>query len=157
MLLHSCGEGLAPLNDKGSGPGFIKGTIRYVNGRNGWNDSKDSLIAVRAAAFTVYPLPDSAGIINELLAGRAYVSGLETLPIRVDSAQYIISITQSPVLIRYIAIALQYTSDLNSQRVIGVYSTAGDNKQPSPLYVPAGDTVTADITVDFNNLPPQPF
>ena len=157
-LLLGCSQGLAPEErNMKSGPGLIRGKIIYQGGINSWSNAPDSVIGMRAAAFLIYPLPDSAGIINELLQSRAFVSGLTSLPIFVDSSDFEIAIPKPPVTVQYLAIAQQITSDLNTQKVVGVYTTSGDNTKPSSIYVDNGDTVTVRIIVDFTNLPPQPF
>jgi len=157
LLFNSCGEGLAPPEpEKSMVPGLLRGTIVYVGGKEGWVNAPDSVIAIRAAGFIKYPLPDSAGIINELLEGRAIISGLLSLPLFVDSSTFEIPIPAPPMTLQYFAIAQQTTTDLNSQTIVGVYSDKS-NFDPLPIVIRSGDTVNIRITVDFRNLPPQPF
>jgi len=157
LLLISCSEGLAPPEPEAKvGPGLLRGTIIYVGGKDNWMHAPDSVIAVRAAGFTTYPLPDSAGIVNELLEGRAIISGFQSLPLFVDSASFEIPIPKPPMTLQYFAIAQQTSTDLNDQTIIGVYSDK-PNFAPLPITIGSGDTVNIRIMVDFKNLPPQPF
>lgn len=157
MLLISCGEGLAPPEPElKKGPGLLRGTIIYEGGVQGWENAPDSVVAIRAAGFTAYPLPDSAGIINELLNGRAVISGFNSLPLFVDSSTFEIPIDNTPMTLKYFAIAQQTSIDLNDQTIVGVYSNAPDFT-PLPIMIGPGDTVSVTIKVDFRNRPPQPF
>jgi hypothetical protein len=157
FLLISCGEGLAPPEPElKKGPGLLRGTIIYEGGVQSWANAPDSVIAIRAAGFTIYPLPDSAGIINELLNGRAVISGFQSLPIYVDSSTFEIPIENAPITLQYFAIAQQTSVDLNDQTIIGVYSNS-PNFTPLPITIKSGDTVSIVIKVDFRNRPPQPF
>jgi hypothetical protein len=155
--LISCGEGLMPPEpDLKSGPGLLRGTIIYEGGKDSWMNAPDSVVAIRAAGFLSYPLPDSAGIINELLNGRAVISGFESLPLFADSTTFEIPIPNPPVTLQYFAIAQQTSTDLNDQTIIGVYSISPDFT-PLPIQIGSGDTVSIVIRVDFRNRPPQPF
>jgi len=157
ILLISCGEGLAPPEPElKKGPGLLRGTIVYEGGVDSWSNAPDSVVAIRAAGFLSYPLPDSAGIINELLNGRAVISGFTSLPLFVDSATFEIPIENAPVTLQYFAISQQTSIDLNDQTIIGVYSNSPDFT-PLPITIPSGDTVSITITVDFRKRPPQPF
>ncbi|MCE2756181.1 MAG: hypothetical protein LW818_09390 [Ignavibacteriae bacterium] len=157
LLLISCGEGLAPPEpDLKVGPGLLRGTIIYEGGVQGWENAPDSVVAIRAAGFLSYPLPDSAGIINELLNGRAVISGFTSLPVFVDSSTFEIPIENTPTTLKYFAIAQQTSIDLNDQTIIGVYSNFPDFT-PIPITIKSGDTVSIVIKVDFRNRPPQPF
>ena len=157
LLLISCGEGLAPPEpDLKVGPGLLRGTIIYEGGVQGWENAPDSVVAIRAAGFLSYPLPDSAGIINELLNGRAIISGFTSLPLYVDSATFEIPIENTPTTLKYFAISQQTSIDLNDQTIIGVYSNSPDFT-PLPITIGSGDTVSISINVDFRKRPPQPF
>jgi len=157
IFLLSCGEGLVPPEpDLKIGPGLLRGTIIYEGGVQGWVNAPDSVVAIRAAGFLSYPLPDSAGIINELLNGRAVISGFTSLPIFVDSSTFEIPIENTPTTLKYFAIAQQTSIDLNDQTIIGVYSNTPDFA-PIPITINSGDTVSIVIKVDFRNRPPQPF
>ncbi|MEY3688954.1 MAG: hypothetical protein RIT37_516 [Bacteroidota bacterium] len=157
FLLLSCGEGLAPPEPElKMGPGVLRGTIIYVGGADSWMNAPDSVVAIRAAGFLSYPLPDSAGIINELLNGRAIISGFTSLPLYVDSATFEIPIENTPTTLKYFAISQQTSIDLNDQTIIGVYSNSSDFT-PLPITIGSGDTVSITINVDFRKRPPQPF
>ncbi len=151
VFLASCQEGLEPPSpDEKS---FIGGQITFVGGSENW-PPEDSVFAVRVVAFKDYPPKD---IMTELLSGNAYFT-MESLPFYVDNANYSIEITDTPVTIEYIAVALQFTDAITSQIAIGVYTVTGDRSQPTPVEILRGQTINdLDIEVDFDNLPPQPF
>ncbi len=154
--LASCNAGLEPNNSHSPiGKTYLSGTVTYKGGKDNWKFAKDSIVAIRVVAFK--NLPDSSGILNDILAGNAFFTP-ESLPFFVDSSSYSIEITTLPVDIRYIGVAQQYGIDLTKkQRVIGIYTLSGDNTKPSSITVEKNKINRADIFVDFENLPPQPF
>ncbi len=156
LIIASCSGGLEPNNSHSpDGKTYLTGTITYKGGKDNWKFMQDSVVSIRVVAFKRYP--DSSGIISDILTGNAFFT-LESLPFFVDSSSYSIEIKELPVDLVYIGAAQQYGADITKQqRVIGVYSLSGDNTKPSPITVEKGKTNRADITVDFQNLPPQPF
>ncbi len=150
ILLSSCDGGLKPPEEKEKS--FLEVTINYIGGASEWPD-KDSVIAVRLAAFKTYPTSD---IINEFAAKNVYFTFL-SLPLFVDSSFVSLEITSPPVELKYIVIVQQYDSLLTSQKAIGVYTTSGDQSDPSAILVEPGKSYPIKINVDFNNPPPQPF
>jgi hypothetical protein len=150
-LFYSCQEGLEPPPPEQKS--FIGGKITFIGGSDNW-PPEDSVYAVRVVAFKDYPPQD---IITELISGNAYFT-LESLPFFVDTATFSIEIPETPVTFQYIAVALQYTDDIMTQRAIGVYTLTGDKTQPSQVELNTGERINdLDIEVDFNDLPPQPF
>jgi len=150
-LLMSCQEGLEPPPPEQKS--FIGGKITFIGGAENW-PPEDSVFAVRVVAFKDYPPKD---IITELISGNAYFT-LESLPLFIDSTSFSIEIPETPVIFKYIAVALQYTDDIMSQRAIGVYTLTGDYTLPSSVEIKTGQKINnIDIEVDFNDLPPQPF
>lgn len=160
IQLNACQEGLAPNNTHNpDNKTYLTGTIRYKGGLSNWKYAKDSLTAIRVVAFKT--IPDSAGILKDILAGNVFVSPKnigESLPINVDSSMYSIEFSDVPVNLLYIAVAQQYGADLTKQqRVIGLYTLTKDLTKPSSIFVEKGKNNNADIEVDFQNIPPQPF
>jgi hypothetical protein len=41
--------------------------------------------------------------------------------------------------------------------MLDVYAPTGDKTNPGTIRVPSGGVVDVNFTVDFDNLPPQPF
>ena len=145
----SCNEGLSPpiLVPKS----YISGKITYKDGLINWPPN-DSVKAIRVVAFKNYPPKD---IVNEIIQGNAFFT--DTLPLYVDSSSYLIEIKTLPVELPYI-VAVQNYGTIMEWRAIGVYTLTGDNTKPTKLSVAAGMIYNKiDITVDFKNLPPQPF
>ena len=151
IFIIGCNEGLAPMNE--SQKSYLNGILVFQGGKVAW--PKDSVIAIRVAAFKNYPFSGSSGIMQEILNGNAYFT-VESLPLYVDSASFSIEITSLPVLLKYIGVAQQLDSNILDQRVIGVYSETGNNTQPSSIFIEEGKTYNIRIVIDFNNLPPQP-
>ncbi len=146
-LLSSCNDGLSPQLEQKA---ILQGTIIYQSGINSW-PPQDSLKDLRVVAFKHFP---PQNIIEEILSGSAYYTQ-ETLPFFVDSSHFAIEIPDAPVLLQYIAVAQEY-GGLMDWRVIGVYK-AGNSDTASILSINKSETKNITISVDFNNLPPQPF
>ncbi|MBI3258366.1 MAG: hypothetical protein HYZ54_02630 [Ignavibacteriae bacterium] len=156
ISLVSCNAGLEPNNSHSPiGKTYLSGTITYKGGKDNWKFAKDSIVSIRVVAFKHYP--DSSGILNDILSGNAFFT-TESLPFFVDSSSYSIEIAALRVELLYIGVAQQYGADLTKQqRVIGLYTLSGDNTKPSSITVEKDKINRADIFVDFENLPPQPF
>jgi hypothetical protein len=148
IFLISCQEGLEPKLIPNS---YIGGIITFKGGSNSW---PDTVTALRVVAFK----NDNPEVFFEEIAqGNAYFD-FASLPIRVDSIEWKINIPDPPVELKYIAVALQPTSDILKQIVVGVYTISGDKTLPSWVKVDIGDTFNnLNIEVDFDDLPPQPF
>jgi len=61
----------------------------------------------------------------------------------------------------YVIVAQSKTADISFARadwvIVGVYNTGGDQSKPKSLLIENGKITTGvDITVNFNNPPPQP-
>ncbi len=155
-LLVSCNEGLEPAfvsSTQQTGSAYIKGTLIIKNGISGWNDSKDSVYAVRVAAFVDNP---PSNIVQSLLSGTAYLSS-DSIELFTDSSTFIVEIPDPPKTIRYLGAALQYKkNDIFAQRVIGLYTPSGDVNLPGIVELKPRDTAIVRIMIDFANLPPQP-
>jgi hypothetical protein len=164
VLAVQCDGGLAPTPLPVAGSATtISGSIRFVGGKASW-PRRDSVWTMRVVGFQKFPPPD---LVGELLQGRAYFTPAalqldSTLPLFVDSSRYTITLPDSvPPRIEYLCVAVLLDTarifSSSAWRVVGVYSESGNNRQPSQISLTAGRNHTADITVDFKNLPPQPF
>ncbi|MCX6155488.1 MAG: hypothetical protein NT007_15155 [Candidatus Kapabacteria bacterium] len=148
-FLISCNQGIAPPPAKIRT--YLFGTIKYIGGKSSWPVA-DSVKDIRVVAFRNYPPTD---ILSEVLASRALYSA-NSLPFFVDSCKYQIEIPNPPDTLKYIVVAQNYGS-LLEWRVIGVFTRSGDVSKPSEIYIKPQISDTANMKVDFNNLPPQPF
>ncbi|MBK9246874.1 MAG: hypothetical protein IPM69_01865 [Ignavibacteria bacterium] len=155
-----CSQGLEPnFTHNPDNKTYLTGTIYYKNGKENWKFAQDSLAYIRVVGFKTYP--DSAGIIKDILAGNVFITPkniAESLPMHVDSSLYSMEFTEVPINVVYLAVVQQYGLDLTKQqRVIGVFSLTLDNSNPSAILIEKGKQNRANIFVDFENLPPQPF
>ena len=149
-LLAACDGGLEPAEKP-----VIAGVVTFKGGGDSWPPA-DSVKEVRIVAFRVYPPQD---IISEVLNERAYFTQ-QSLPLFADTASYSIELPNPPPgRIAAVVAALRFGDNIMADwRVIGLYTTSGDNSTPSPLDL-TGSAAQRNIhiTVDFDNLPPQPF
>lgn len=156
LLFPSCNEGIqappeTPAGPTPGTPGFA-GTITYRN----WPPA-DSLIDLRIVAFKNFP-PGS--IVTEVLSGSAIIYpplGGPNLPFNVDTTHYFVPTPGGEY--KYVVVAQQYGRVVTTDwRAVGQYDLDTNLAVPSPIQVPADDTLMhVDITVDFNHRPPQPF
>ncbi|MCS6807687.1 MAG: hypothetical protein RML40_03250 [Bacteroidota bacterium] len=157
----NCDGGLAPPPIPP--PTSISGVVRFVGGAASW-PPRDSVWTMRVVAFRQFPPQD---LIGDLFQGRAYFtpSALQldsTLALFSDSARYSLVFGDSiPPRISYLCVALLVDTAkvLSTQgwRVVGVYTTTGNQREPSSITIIPGRDHRADMTVDFKNPPPQPF
>jgi hypothetical protein len=149
LLLAACDEGLAPDPDDGVTPG-MSGELKALTS---WPPA-DSVRDLRIVAFRKYPPVD---ILTEVLGGTAIFS--EQLEYGLTSQSWRISREDMSGEYEYIVAAQQYGDNMFLDwRVVGVFSRSGDVNQPSGIDLRTRrfhDDV--DISIDFDNLPPQPF
>lgn len=150
FLLIACDEGLKPAEPEQKS--FLNGTIHYKNGADNW-PPEDSCFAIRVVAFKSYPPQD---IIKELSEGNAYFT-IKSLPLFVDSSSFSLEISNSPVELKYIVAAMQYSFDITAQKVVGLWSLKQNKFEPSSVFIEKGKSYSIEIDVDFDSLPPQPF
>ena len=153
IWLSACNEGLAP--PPSGCKTYLNGLITYKGGVSAW--PAESVYAIRVAAFKNYPFSDNSSIITEIENGNAYVN-FTSLPLRVDTCGFSFEIKDTPVDLKYIAVALQYNdTDITAEKVVGIYTETGDRTKPSSIIINKCDSVFINIIVDFDSLPPQPF
>lgn len=130
-------------------PGF-SGTLHI---RGTW-PPQDSVRDLRVAAFRNYPPKD---LLSEVLGGSAVFS--DGLPHGMDSIAYRVQAEALRGVFAYVVVAQNYGPDpFQHWRAVGVYTVSGDVRAPSPIDVGGGRFLRdIDITVDFIDLPPQPF
>jgi hypothetical protein len=154
LLLLGCSGGLDPteLPPQAS----ISGRLIVRGGTQSY-PPRDSLFDLRVVAFRT--IPKDSSIIAAVLGGEAYFTQTSVI----DSSSYSITIpltgnVPEPLRLEYIAVAQQYGPNVFSDwRVVGVYSE-------DTLWTPKAVVLTrgvhrtdVDITIDFQNPPPQPF
>ncbi len=150
LAFAGCYGGLEPTDPLEKS--FVRGRIAYVGGAENW-PPPDSVKEIRAVAFKSYPPKD---IFNEILSENAYFTP-DTLPRFVAGSSYEIEIPEPPTELKYIAVAQRYGT-IMEWLAIGVYAVEGGPENPTAVRIETGETADSiDITVDFDNLPPQPF
>lgn len=147
FAMAGCDHGLEPVAPQG--PGF-GGTLTVVS----TFPPADSLLDLRVIAFRNYP---PTNIALEVLSGNAVFS--ETLSITERSQMYTVSNSTLKGAFAYVVVAQRYGPALDSNwRAVGVYTLSGDKTKPSSIDLKGGEFVSnVNITVDYYNLPPQPF
>lgn len=149
-LLASCDHGLSPDL---STPASVPGIAGKLHVKSLWPPS-DSLFDLRVVAFRNNP-PKS--ILEEFLKGTLEFS--DEIPFRFNDTTYRMQRESISGVYAYVVVAHQYGPDpFQHWRVVGVYTTTGDVRFPSPVNVlPRTVVEEVDIDIDFYNLPPQPF
>jgi len=146
--LLSC-EGLVPPEPVGFTG--VSGTISIVGGVDGW--PIDSLPDLRVVLFEQQPnSPDS--ILPFILSGRASFSS--SLPQRFASAPYTVEVQGAPRTYRYVVVAMQVGPNVLLDWKMAALHT-DDGTSPLSITIVRGQNLPIDFTVDFSNLPPQPF
>jgi hypothetical protein len=151
IALIGCG-GLDPTIE----PSFsgIRGSIRFVGGTSRW--PADSIYDLRVVAFEEQPTVP-ADIIASLIRQRAAFTPA-MLPVRVDSASFEIEVLAPPRSFPYVVVAMQVGPNFQQDwLMLDVYAPSGDKTIPGTVRVPSGGVVGVNFSVDFDNLPPQPF
>ncbi len=161
VIAISCDGGLAPppIPPVTS----ISGTVRFVGGRASW-PRRDSVWTMRVVGFRQFPPQD---LIGDLFQGRAFFTPAalqldSTITLFSDSARYSLVFGDSiPRQIQYLCVAMLIDTArlLTTQgwRIVGVYNTSGNQREPTTINLTQGRDHPANITVDFKNPPPQPF
>lgn len=151
--LTACNKGIESEPQVATGPGAMTGLVTYRN----W-PSPDSLRDLRIVAFKNFPPGD---IVSEVLQSRAVVypplGDTALVPFLVDSLRYKFILEAGTY--EYVVVAQQFGPNvLADWRPVGQYDLDTDLSVPSPVIVPAADTVrNINIIVDFVNRPPTPF
>jgi hypothetical protein len=154
--LTSCDKGLEP--PPAVKPGF-GGTVRFV--RSSWPPA-GSIYGLWVFTSQLYP-SDSTAILTGLFSDPPTIylypgltGSLSLVP--VDSVTY--AIYPAPATYVYTGLIQQTTPVLTvgGLRIVGLYCKPLPGFVPETLVVNAGEyTSGIDMTVDFHNIPPQPF
>jgi hypothetical protein len=147
-----CNQGLEPV-EPGTAVSAVAGTIRYRN----W-PPPDSLLDLRIVAFREFP---PGNIVASVLSGQAAVypplGDTSLVPFYVDSVRY--GFALDPGTYEYVTVVQQFGQNLFTDwRAVGQYDLDTNLEVPSPILVPAADTLRdVNISVDFSHPPPPPF
>lgn len=131
----------------------LSGTITYKGGPAAW--PADSVYEVRVVVFDSIPKTPQK-ILPDIIAGKAIFTG--QLPVRVESSTYELAIYGTPRTFTYVVVAMRYGPDIAADwKMLTVVDIDGDPTRPASVHVEQNQRVNIDFTVDFANLPPQPF
>lgn len=132
----------------------LRGTITYVGGPAAW--PTDTIYDLRVVAFEKKPTERNQVLLALAAQTASYSPAM--LPVRVDSTPYALEVLLTPRTFEYVVVAMQNGPDfLKDWLMLDVYAVNGNPADPSRIIVPSGQTVAVNFTVDFANLPPQPF
>ncbi|MFM8771158.1 MAG: hypothetical protein ACKOE4_03945 [Candidatus Kapaibacterium sp.] len=132
----------------------LRGTIRYIGGKNSW--PKDSIYDLRVVAFEKKPKLRE-DVVSAVVQQTAAFSPV-MLPTFEDSTLYVLEVLGTPRTFEYVVVAMQNgPSFLTDWLMLDVYAPTGDPTQPGRIVVPSGGTINLDFRVGFDSLPPQPF
>ena len=151
--LASCGGGLEPYPIPEDFTGF-RGTVTFTGDVTSW--PTDSIYNLVVVAFEEQP--DSvADILPAVLGGRAVFS--TSLPLFVPSATYQIELpADRERTFRYVVVGMQDGPVITQDwTMLAVHAVDNDPSRPDSVVIKPGVTSMVDFTVDFANLPPQPF
>ncbi len=146
FLLGACGEGLEPnFATFPENQSTIYGTITF---KGQWPPI-DSLKDLRVIGIKNFPPKDfqTAFFSGDILFTES------SLDFFTNSVDYVITIADAPLTVEYLAVAQNY-GGLLEWKSVGVYQ---ENDVPNILNVEKGKSIEANFTVDFDNLPQQPF
>lgn len=149
-----CDGGLEPEPVVPEGPSTKYGIAGTVHFRN-W-PPPDSVKNLAIVAFKNRPSGNLFDIVSD--PSKANFA-LLIVQHGSDSVTYELLLYPTPPgPYQYIAVAQQYGPNITADwRVAGIYYSGGDTTLPATVVVPPNAVVRGiDITVDFNNRPPQP-
>ncbi len=121
---------------------------------------QDSVKTLWIFASQIYPI-DSSKVASGILTNQIllYPSIAESLPYNFTMLAF--NFPLPPGTYYYIGLLQRFGDNLldpKSYRVVGVYSDAGSPGIPKTVTVREFEVVTSvNLTIDFYNLPPQPF
>lgn len=153
LFISSCDKGLDPTEIKL--PSYLRGKITYLGDISKWPPNT-TVKAIRVFAIQPPPKYDSTGLFAMYSTGKLLWSDM--LATYVTNDTFSVKIPNPPVVINYLAVAQNWGS-IGQWKVIGIYSVTGDNTKPTSIQVldRGRNYDSLNITVDFDNLPPQPF
>ena len=152
-LLLSCDGGLTLP------PDIEPGLSGVITVQGPW-PIQDSVKTLWVFASQIFPI-DSSKVASGILTNKIllYPSIAESLPYNFTSRSF--NFALPPATYYYIGILQRFGDiliDPKSYRVVGVYSDAGTPGIPKTVIVREFEVITGvNLTVDFYNLPPQPF
>lgn len=153
LIFMFCDHGLAPPPKEAIEQG-IEGKIYYKG------NYPTNITAHKLFASKVYrTFRDMKEIMNLIFTTDSIALYPPDLPFtKIDSIDY--RFVLQPDMYRYIAVAQARgeITDPANWKIVGVYSLDTLNWDPRPILVGSGLFIdSVNITVDYNNPPPQPF
>ena len=154
VLLSGCDKGITP--GEPAGPAGFEGKVTFIGT---WPDSikRTHVVVFKNPILTsddFFP-PNLSFVVDSI----PYSSSVYSFNSLEDN--YIPIFQLAPGNYSYVVVAQSKTPDISLARkdwfVVGVYCINGDQNNPAALSIlPGRVTNDVNITVDFNNPPPQP-
>ncbi|MBI2429723.1 MAG: hypothetical protein HYV29_13190 [Ignavibacteriales bacterium] len=154
LLLSGCDEeGLNP--NEFQEPGF-SGTITFV----GSIPPRDSIDDLRVVAVPYYPVDTTVADLIDKILNKQIIPFSGSLSDQVEPNTTIrYEMFVKPQTYYYIAVAQLYGANIfQDWRVVSIYGHTPTHNDPLPITIIDGELKeNINFTVDFYNLPPQPF
>lgn len=121
---------------------------------------QDSVKTLWIFASQIFPI-DSSNVASGIISNKIllYPSIAESLPYNITSLSF--NFALPPATYYYVGVLQRFGDNLldpNSYRVVGVYSDPGTPGIPKTVTLRDFEVLSGvNLTVDFYNLPPQPF
>lgn len=153
FLISGCDKGIEPA---AATPTGFSGTITFIGKwPEGIQRTHVAVFNHLIQSSADFSPPNLSFVVNPI----PYTSKSFTYESDVDN--YYPALQLSPGDYKYIVVAQSKTPTLSLDRkdwiVVGVYTTTGDQSNPGTMTITDGKiTPEINITVDFNNPPPQP-
>jgi hypothetical protein len=121
---------------------------------------RDSLRDLRVVAVPYYPVDTTVADLIDKILNKQIIPFSGSLSDNVSAnsiLQYQLFV--KPKKYEYVAVAQLYGNNIfQDWRVVGIFGYSKTNPTPAPVIVVDGEmTKDVNITVDFYDLPPQPF
>jgi hypothetical protein len=155
VFISGCDKGIEPLPAPPSGPTGFSGKVTFTGA---WpaDVTRTHIIVFKnpIERITDFSIQNLAFVVDPITYNSTEFSYS-------SETNNLLSLTLTAGIYKYIVVAQSKTPTLSLNRndwiVVGLYYKDGDMSKPEEMTINQGEITTGiNITVDFNNLPPQP-
>ncbi|MBA4407489.1 hypothetical protein C0389_09455 [bacterium] len=161
IFISSCDKGIEPADYLPPGTTGFSGKITFVGNwpsgitrthlfvfKNAIQSNNDFSFLNLSAVID--PVPNGSREFNYNSVDMNYIEHSFLPDFKIQTGEH-----------AYVIVAQSKSAEISFARadwvIVGIYSIGGDQSKPKKLIIETGKMTTGvDITVDFNNLPPQP-